>query len=166
MSSAEQSEGPEESELAPLPPVPKSLRVFWLHDLPSQVEGMELEAAVYNSVTKAAEAIQAELMAAKNVRRALTSEQNALVALHNRMSNLELAVDRLTDAVEFWRETGDRFLQALYGSESRLDLEGIAYSTKARRLLCLRQALTLMTALEQIDRKRLDESGHQPTVFL
>jgi hypothetical protein len=160
---AEPEEGP---EIAPLPPIPKSLRLFWLHDLPESVVGMEEERRVYSVVAKAAEAIQAELQAARQVREALFPEETAPVSLHRKMSYLGLAVDYLTDAATFWREVGDHFLDALYNSGVTLDVIGIAYSTKARRVLCLRQALGLMTALEQIDRKRLIESGHQPTVFL
>jgi hypothetical protein len=166
VSDVEQIQPEEEPELSPLPPIPKALRIFWLHDLPETVAGMEQAAAACSVVMKAAEALQAELLAARQVREALVPEGNALVALYRKMANVELAVDRLTDAATFWREVGDRFLQALYGSSTKLDLEGIAYSTKARRLFCLRQAHHLMSLLEQIDRKRLIESGHEPTVFL
>ena len=153
-------------KLAPLPLLPKTLCLFWLHDLLGLVEDTEAEPQVYGVAMKAAEAIQAELLAAKSVRRALTPEQNALVALHNKMAYLDVAVGHLTSAAEFWREVGDLVLQALHDGGVALDVLGIAYSTKARRLLCLRQALNLMSVLEQTDRKRLLNDGHQPTVFL
>src|SRR5579859_1109124 len=137
---------PEQPEIAPLPPIPKSLKQFWLHDLPSQVNGTEQEGVVYNSVRKAAKAIQYELFAARDVRSAMTPETNPIVALYSKMAHIEAAVGRLTAAAECWHEVGNLVLQGLH-DKSPLDAEGIAYSTKARRLLCLRQALSLMAAL-------------------
>jgi hypothetical protein len=81
------------------------------------------------------------------------------------MSHIEGAVGHLTAAADCWHEVSNLVLQALYG-KSALDVEGIVYSAKARRALCLRQALGLMVILLEIDRKRLEDGGHQPTVFL
>ena len=163
---SEVAQSPQEPELTPLPPVPKSLKQFWLTDLPSQVDGTEQEGLTYSAVRKATKAIQCECFAARDVRKALHPESNPTVALWNRMSHIEVAAGHLTAAADCWHEVGNLVLQALYNTGSTLDVEGIAYSTKARRALCLRQAGSLMAVLLEIDRKRLEESGHQPTVFL
>ena len=166
MTEVTQQQQPEEPELSPLPPIPDSLRDFWLCSLPKAIVGKEQEPRVYSALTKATEAIQAEISAAKNVQRAATPEQIPLVALHNKLANLEVAAGRLTEAAELWREVGDRILQALYESGLDLDAEGLAYAARARRALCLRQAVSLMAILLEIDRKRLEDTGHQPMVFL
>lgn len=137
MSDVEQAEPEDGPELPPLPPIPRSLKAFWLHDLPSQVDGTEQEGLTYSAVRKATKAIQCECFAARDVRRALHPESNPTVALWSHMSHVEVAVGHLTAAADHWHEVGNLVLQALYDKGLALDVEGIAYSTKARRVLCL-----------------------------
>ena|SRR5438046_3182055 len=162
----EQSQPPEEPDITPLPPIPRSLKAFWLIDLPGQVDGTEQEGLTYSAVRKATKAIQCECFAARDVHRALHPESNPTVALWSRMSHVEVAVGHLTAAADHWHEVGNLVLQALYNTGSALDVEGIAYSTRVRRTLCLHQAEGLMSTLLEIDRRRLEDSGHQPLVFM